>query len=130
MTAALAGTLAWAQHSAAPLPDGVRADRVVVNKSAHRLELYRGTELLRSYSVSLGRGPAGPKQHEGDGRTPEGRTEISRLAPQLHHEWDSPQLWRRIRSEMIAAAPARKPVPVWPWAMAARPALRDWSSAR
>jgi len=96
VTAALAGTLAWAQHSAAPLPDGVRADRVVVNKSAHRLELYRGTELLRSYSVSLGRGPAGPKQHEGDGRTPEGsytldyRKADSSFHRALHVSYPSP----------------------------------------
>ncbi|HET7810353.1 MAG TPA: L,D-transpeptidase family protein, partial [Steroidobacteraceae bacterium] len=56
-----------------PLPEGTRADRVVVSKSARSLELYRGSELLRSYPVSLGREPVGPKQREGDGRTPEGR---------------------------------------------------------
>ena len=46
-------------------------------------------------------------------------TEISRLAPQLHQEWESPQLWDRIRADLVAAAPPRKPVPIWQWAMAA-----------
>jgi len=45
--------------------------------------------------------------------------EISRLAPQLHEEWESPDLWRRIRGDLSAVAPARKPVPIWQWAMAA-----------
>ncbi len=45
--------------------------------------------------------------------------EISRLAPQLHKEWESPQLWPRIRSELIAAAPRRKSPPIWRWAFAA-----------
>lgn len=44
--------------------------------------------------------------------------EISRIAPQLHHEWESPSLWPRIRAEM-EAAPARKPFPLWRWSMAA-----------
>jgi hypothetical protein len=44
--------------------------------------------------------------------------EISRLAPELHEEWDSPALWPRIRAELEAAAP-RKTVPVWRWATAA-----------
>jgi murein L,D-transpeptidase YafK len=65
--------LLWAQQSAPPLSESTRADLVVVKKAARSLELYRGGELLRSYRVSLGRDPHGPKQREGDGRTPEGR---------------------------------------------------------
>ena len=45
--------------------------------------------------------------------------EISRVAPQLREEWESPDLWARIQSDLTAAAPRRKPVPVWRWAMAA-----------
>jgi len=43
-----------------------------VRKSARRLELYQGATLIRSYPIALGRVPLGPKQQEGDGRTPEG----------------------------------------------------------
>jgi hypothetical protein len=49
--------------------------------------------------------------------------QISSVAPQLHQEWDSPELWGRIRAGLIPAVPARKPVPVWRWAMAAAAAI-------
>jgi len=45
-------------------------------------------------------------------------SEISRLAPGLHEEWDSPELWPAIRSGMEAAATSRR-FPVWRWLMAA-----------
>ena len=50
-----------------------RADLVRVEKSAHRLTLLRGSEVLKTYQISLGREPDGHKSQEGDGRTPEGR---------------------------------------------------------
>jgi murein L,D-transpeptidase YafK len=89
-------TILWAQRSAPALPENTRADLVVVNKSVRTLELYRGTELLRSYNVSLGRDPSGPKQREGDGRTPEGkytldyRKENSSFHRSLHISYPSP----------------------------------------
>ena len=55
-----------------PLPADARADRIVVEKSARRLTLFRGETPLKSYSVALGRAPEGTKQREGDNRTPEG----------------------------------------------------------
>ena len=63
----------WAHWPREPLPVGTRADKIVVRKSARTLEMYRGAELLRTYSIALGRNPLGHKQQEGDGRTPEGR---------------------------------------------------------
>ena len=45
-------------------------------------------------------------------------SEISRLAPGLHEEWESPSLWPRIHAG-LAAAPRRKTTPVWRWALAA-----------
>lgn len=35
-------------------------------------------------------------------------SEISRVAPQLHEEWESPGLWRKIEVDLAAAAPRRK----------------------
>ncbi|GJE16440.1 L,D-transpeptidase family protein [Methylobacterium marchantiae] len=49
-----------------------RADRVLVEKSARRLTLFRDGRVLAAYPVSLGFSPVGHKQREGDGRTPEG----------------------------------------------------------
>ena len=55
------------------LPAGTVADRVVIEKAAHRLSLYRGDRLLTTYSMALGPNAKGPKERQGDGRTPEGR---------------------------------------------------------
>lgn len=49
------------------------ADEVVVLKSARRLELRRGGEVMRSFPIALGGNPEGHKEREGDQRTPEGR---------------------------------------------------------
>jgi hypothetical protein len=46
-------------------------------------------------------------------------SEISRIAPQLHHEWESPSLWPRIRADLVTTAPARRALPFWQWLMAA-----------
>ena len=66
------GGAIYAQWPREPLPANTRADRVVVRKGERRLELYQGAKLLRTYAIALGRVPRGPKQQEGDGRTPEG----------------------------------------------------------
>jgi murein L,D-transpeptidase YafK len=49
------------------------ADKVLVEKSARHLTLFRGGKALRVYRVALGTHPIGPKEREGDGKTPEGR---------------------------------------------------------
>ena len=54
------------------LPDNVHVDRVVVRKADRTLELFRGSESIRSYRVALGAEPVGAKRWLGDGRTPEG----------------------------------------------------------
>lgn len=48
-------------------------DQLRVVKSARVLELWRKGERIATYRISLGPDPVGPKQREGDGRTPEGR---------------------------------------------------------
>jgi murein L,D-transpeptidase YafK len=49
-----------------------RPDRIVVVKSERKLFLYAGDTVLRSMDIALGLMPEGPKQREGDYRTPEG----------------------------------------------------------
>lgn len=68
----VAGPLAWAHWPAKPLPPGTKADRLVITKSSRTLEIYQGGVMVRGYKISLGREPVGPKQREGDGKTPEG----------------------------------------------------------
>src|SRR5690606_29717991 len=50
-----------------------KADYVLVVKSERKLYLMRRGEILRSMDIALGLMPTGPKQREGDFRTPEGR---------------------------------------------------------
>ena len=50
-----------------------RADYVVVDKSDRKLYLYKTGRVLREFDIALGQMPNGPKQREGDFRTPEGK---------------------------------------------------------
>jgi murein L,D-transpeptidase YafK len=87
----LAGIMARLWHAprlwrrAAPppamAPADVLADRVEVFKRARRLELKRQGRTIRHYRVALGFAPEGPKQREGDGRTPEGAYAIDGRNP-------------------------------------------------
>lgn len=61
------------------------ADRVVVRKSERRMYLMHGDTILRSYRVALGLNPVGPKEQEGDSRTPEGHYQLTRRNP--HSEY-------------------------------------------
>jgi murein L,D-transpeptidase YafK len=54
------------------------ADRVVVYKHQRLLQLLRDGEVLRTYRVSLGLQPDGPKLRSGDFRTPEGSYRLTR----------------------------------------------------
>ncbi|HEX8244520.1 MAG TPA: L,D-transpeptidase family protein [Longimicrobium sp.] len=68
-----AGVAAWANRAdQPPLPPGATAERVVVDKRARTLTLLDHGRPLKTYRVSLGAHPLGPKQQEGDERTPEG----------------------------------------------------------
>lgn len=53
-------------------------DRILIEKSARRLTVFREGEALRSYRVALGFAPVGDKERQGDGRTPEGLFRIDR----------------------------------------------------
>src|ERR1700693_1683131 len=62
----------WPEHARA-LDPTARVDRVLVLKSRHELTLFHDDQPLKTYRVSLGRGPSAPKSREGDHPTPEGR---------------------------------------------------------
>jgi murein L,D-transpeptidase YafK len=71
----------WANAPRAPLPADSKADLWVVEMGQHHLQAYSHGTLLREYPVSLGRGPSGPKERQGDRRTPEGRYVIDSHNP-------------------------------------------------
>ncbi|MEL7002379.1 MAG: L,D-transpeptidase family protein [Bacteroidota bacterium] len=55
-----------------PLPEGLKADKLIVNKAKRELEFWTNDELIKVYKISLGGNPYGHKKQEGDSRTPEG----------------------------------------------------------
>src|SRR5689334_714009 len=57
------------------------ADSIVVEKSQHRLSLYREGAVFRTYLVALGQQPVGDKVRFGDMRTPEGMFRIEARNP-------------------------------------------------
>ncbi|GGU67760.1 hypothetical protein GCM10009504_25850 [Pseudomonas laurentiana] len=54
------------------VPQQRSVEKVLVIKSARQLQLISAGEPFKSYRISLGKQPNGPKQREGDKRTPEG----------------------------------------------------------
>ncbi len=61
----------FSMEKAEPLPE-IASPRIVVNKSARKLELFDGEKLIKTYRIALGNSPNGDKEREGDGKTPEG----------------------------------------------------------
>lgn len=74
----------------------VRPDRILVEKSQRQLSLLKNGQVLRTYSVSLGRSPVGPKTRTGDHKTPEGlyrvdwRNPRSKFHLSLHISYPEP----------------------------------------
>ena len=64
-----------------PSPELPRIDHLVVRKSQRRLYLMDGGRIVRSYKVALGLEPVGPKERDGDFRTPEGWYRLARRNP-------------------------------------------------
>ena len=72
----------YAHHNWNSLPAGTTIDRIVVEKSARRLSIFRNGDQLKNYRIALGRNPLGAKQEEGDMKTPEGVYKIDNRNPQ------------------------------------------------
>lgn len=64
-----------------PSSPQIQNPKIVVWKSARRLDLYSGDEIVRSYKIGLGFSPVGDKQSQGDGKTPEGEFYICMKNP-------------------------------------------------
>lgn len=80
-----------------------KADYVVVKKSERKLYLYRGSEILKTYRIALGKQPDGHKMREGDSRTPEGiytldwRNPNSKFHRSIHVSYPSKSDFRNAR---------------------------------
>jgi murein L,D-transpeptidase YafK len=64
----LACTVATAQGNA----PSEQVDRIVILKAARTMTLMSGDRAVKTYEVALGGQPVGPKERQGDHKTPEG----------------------------------------------------------
>jgi len=59
------------KHKVYPIQDAP-ADKIVIEKKERRLTLISKGQILRQYKIALGGNPNGPKEKQGDNKTPEG----------------------------------------------------------
>jgi len=81
LLAMLPAALAGCAGGATTRYDGPAVTKVEVHKGRRKMYLLNGRNVLRAYDIQLGFTAAGPKQFEGDGKTPEGRFIIDRRNP-------------------------------------------------
>ncbi len=85
------------------------ADKIVIEKKARRLKLISTGEVLKTYKIALGGNPIGPKEREGDNKTPEGtycidaRNEDSHYHRSLHISY--PNERDKMRARELGVSP-------------------------
>ena len=65
--------------------NGPEVTQIQVSKADRKLYLFNNDTVLKSYDIGLGFAPVGPKQFEGDGKTPEGAYTISYKNPKSQY---------------------------------------------
>ena len=85
------------------------ADRILIVKSTRTMTLFHGERALKTYKVALGSMPVGPKQIQGDHKTPEGSyTIVSRNEHSQFHlalRISYPNAADRARARRLGASP-------------------------
>jgi murein L,D-transpeptidase YafK len=95
-------------YAVAPLAADARADSVVVLKKERKLILYSEGQVLKTYLVSLGSEPIGPKTRQGDHKTPEAlyvldrRNANSRFYRSIHISYPKPAQVENARKQGAA----------------------------
>jgi len=98
-----------AQNHSTKIPNGTVIDRIVVEKSARKLSVFKNGSLLKTYLVALGANPVGPKEEEGDMKTPEGLYTIDHRNPNsdyhlsLHISYPAPEDVTRAEARGVSA---------------------------
>lgn len=75
------GFLGACAHSKFQSYSGPEVTQLVVYKSQRKMHLVSGRKAIKTYKIALGGDPVGPKQFEGDAKTPEGLYYIDRQNP-------------------------------------------------
>jgi tetratricopeptide (TPR) repeat protein len=61
------------------------ADKILIEKKERRLTLFSKGEVLKTYKIALGGNPNGPKERQGDNKTPEGTYTIDSRNKNSHY---------------------------------------------
>jgi murein L,D-transpeptidase YafK len=99
----------YAHHIWHPLSSATTIDRIVVEKSPRRLSIFRDGKRIKTYRIALGRNPVGPKQEEGDMKTPEGAYKLDTRNAQssfhlaLHISYPSDEDNKRAAERAVSA---------------------------
>ena len=99
----------YAHHNWNPLPAATTIDRIVVEKSARRLSIFRDGNQIKTYRIALGRNPVDAKREEGDMKTPEGIYKIDGRNPRssfhlaLHVSYPSEEDAERAAARGVSA---------------------------
>ncbi len=112
-----------------------RADAIIIAKSKRTMTLMSGGRVLKTYRVALGPQPVGPKERQGDNKTPEGdyivdsRNARSRFHLALHISY--PNAKDRDRARRLHVDPGGEIMihglpPAFAWLGAAH-TRRDWT---
>lgn len=84
-------------------------NRILIEKAARRLTLFKDGVVVKTYKVALGKHPVGAKERQGDGKTPEGvymidsRNEDSMYHRALHLTYPNGADWTRAKA--LGASP-------------------------
>ena len=83
-------------------------DKIVIEKKARRLMLISEGEVLKTYKIALGGNPIGPKERQGDNKTPEGTYKIdsrnrdSRYHCSLHISYPNERDKKRAKEQGVS----------------------------
>jgi len=100
--AALQKKLTLLEQKTAPPPYGP-ADKILIEKNLRQMTLLADGQIIRTYRIALGGNPEGPKERQGDKKTPEGiyyikgRNKSSRFYLSLHISYPNEDDIRRAK---------------------------------
>jgi len=88
---------------------GPEVTRIVIYKGRRKMYLMHGAKVLKKYRIGIGGNPVGPKQFEGDSKTPEGSYIIDRRNPNSAFHLSLGISYPNQRDEAYAASMGRRP---------------------
>ena len=108
--------------------NGPEVTSIQVHKSERKMYLLHNNEVLEQFDISLGKEPVGPKQFEGDFKTPEGAYYISHKNPKSQYHLSLGVSYPNKRQVEFARSQGKapggdifihggppRPVAVWDW---------------